>query len=283
MSINIISDILIPCSGIIIGGIFGFLFKTCWEGRLYKAKKYDEIILANELIILKEKLDIYWSIYFKLVICLSTKLHIKKINNTTTEISKMIQMENDIIIKNLEEIITIISNNTQIMDIDDNLLELILRFISHVLSYKCLLQLNIVNKIPSDYGFPYPDEFTKEITRRTILIQSKYEEYIGHKYNSQNLKGISFLTMSLNNIDSSINNYEFQQKLKKIHSNTISIEKNNTDIFQSDSDTIDDDFVINPNDINLTDIFIGVYQNNELSKQPNSLDLLNSQKIEINK
>jgi hypothetical protein len=57
--------------------------------------------------------------------------------------NKPIQIENQIIIKNLDEIVEIISTNIQKMNIDETLLDLILQFITHVLAYKCLKQLNI--------------------------------------------------------------------------------------------------------------------------------------------
>jgi len=197
MSSNTITDIVVPIVCALSGVILGFIFRILWERRINKVIKYDEIILNNEIDTLKEKLDIYWSIYFKLLICLSAKLQIKKIKESSNELINMIQMENDVIIKNLEDIISLITKNTQTMDMDDYLLDLILRFISHVLAYKCLRQLNI-KKLPSEYGFPFPDEFTHEITRRTLLIQSKYEEYLGNKYDSEKFNGINYLNISLN-------------------------------------------------------------------------------------
>jgi hypothetical protein len=102
---NTITDIVIPIICTLSGVFCGFLFRIIWERRINKAIKYDEIVLNNEINNLKEKLEIYWSIYFKLLICLSAKLQIKKIKESSSDLVNMIQMENDVIIKNLEDIV----------------------------------------------------------------------------------------------------------------------------------------------------------------------------------
>ena len=94
--------------------------------------------INKEIINLKDRLQIYWSIYFKLLICQSANIQMIKINN----MNKPIQIENQTIIKNLDEIVEIISTNIQKMNIDETFLDLILQFITHVLAYKCLKQLN---------------------------------------------------------------------------------------------------------------------------------------------
>jgi hypothetical protein len=217
MDFNIVTEIIIPICCYIGGLLFGFVFRMCWERRISRVTKYDEIVLNNEIDNIKEKLDVYWSIYFKLLICLTGKIQIKKLREMSTDLVNMIQMENDVIIKNLEDIVQIIIKNVQKMDMDDNLLDLILRFISHVLAYKCLRQINMCKKLPSEFGFPFPDEFTQEITRRTLLVQSKYEEYMGHKYDSEKFKGIEYLNMSLNNTETSndINNNNGPEMLRQ--------------------------------------------------------------------
>jgi hypothetical protein len=266
-------DMLFIPLGSITGVFIGFIFRLLYERNINKIIKLDEIILNNEISNLKEKLDKYWSIYFKLLICLSAKLQIKKIKESSDGLINMIQMENDVIIKNLEDIVSIITKNTQILDMDDYLLDLILRFISHVLAYKCLRQSNI-KRLPSEYGFPFPDKFTHEITRRTLLIQSKYDEYLGRKYNSEKLKGIKYLNISFDYIEKNNNNesdiyrkneldIEFQKKLKEIHikTSTIITKNNNNDEFYNNDDD-QDSINIDPDDIDLNEIFICTYQNN---------------------
>lgn len=286
------NNYIVPLSTI-LGVIFGFFFRMLWERRINKVIKHDEIVLNNEIDNLKEKLSIYWTIYFKLLICLSAKLQIKKIRETSNELINMIQMENDVIITNLEEIVSIITKNTQKMDMDDYLLDLILRFISHVLAYKCLRQLNI-KKLPSEYGFPFPDEFTQEITRRTLIIQTKYDEYLGNKYDSKKFKGIDYLNISLNNTPennfsrkgikrNNTINLEFQKKLKEIHIKTntaINNNEKNQVVFEkkiSSSNDENDLISIDPDDINLEDVFIFTYQNkNELNNDVNTTIIQNN-------
>ena len=130
--------------------------------------KYDEMVLNDTINNIKDKLDIYWPIYFKLLIFQSAKVQINKLKETN-ELTNMIELENENIIKNLENIINLITQNVQKMDIDEILMDQILRFITHVLAYKCLRQSNIQKKLPSDYGFSFPDEFISEITSRTMI------------------------------------------------------------------------------------------------------------------
>ena len=99
MDSEIITRIIIPiiCSfGGILFGIFSHIF---WTQRINKIQKYNQIILNNEIEYLKKKLDLYWSIYFKLLICLLAKMQIKKIREISNEFNNMIQIENDLIIK----------------------------------------------------------------------------------------------------------------------------------------------------------------------------------------
>lgn len=264
------SDIIIPIGTAIAGGIIGFLFDYCCKRESKKNQVYDKMILNNELDNLKDKLDIYWNIYFKLLICLSAKLQIKKVKDLDANLKNMITMENDVIIKNLEEIVDLITKNIQKLDIDDNILDMILRFITHVLAYKCLKQINI-KKNPSEYGFSFPDDFTYEITKRTLLYQENYDKYVGNNYDINKLKELNNYTrQSLCNLDTSSNkiNLEFQKKIKEIYEKNMvqfnEILNNN----QTDDDiSIELDTNINPDDINLKDIFINVYQTRNKQKQ----------------
>ena len=66
MDNTILTDIIVPLSSAIAGVILGFIFRMCWERRINKIIKYDEIVLNTEIENLKTKLDIYWPIYFVL-------------------------------------------------------------------------------------------------------------------------------------------------------------------------------------------------------------------------
>lgn len=59
--------IIIPIVTSFGGLFFGFVFRMCWERRINKKIKYDEIMLNSQLEHLKEKSDVYWSIYVKLL------------------------------------------------------------------------------------------------------------------------------------------------------------------------------------------------------------------------
>ena len=162
--------------------------------------------------------------------------------------NKMLQLENETIIKNLDEIIEIISNNIQKMNVDENLLNLILQFITHVLAFKCLKQLNIKNKTPSEYGYPFPDQFTQEITTRTFKYQSNFEKYLGD-------------TSIINTISNL--NLNIKEKIKQIHEQIP--QQTNISLTQSNSIQIDDDdcdIIFDPSDIDL----LAIFDNNKINK-----------------
>lgn len=179
MELNISKDIIIPLVTS-IGGVFtGILFRMYWERRINKALKQDELIVNDQFTNLKDRLIIYWKIYFKLLVCLSTKTQINKITAETRRLHNITEIETDIIMNNLDEIIVLITQNIHNMEVNNTMLEMILRFISHVLAYKCIRRLSIVGH-PSEYGYPFPDDFTNEISRRTFKYQKKYDKLFGN-------------------------------------------------------------------------------------------------------
>jgi hypothetical protein len=299
MNSETITNIIISVLCSLFAMIFGSFFHIYWHQRINKIKKYNEIILNNEIVYLKEKLDIYWSIYFKLLICMNVTIQIKKIKETSNEFNNR-----DIIIKNFDDIISIIIKNSYNLDMDDYLLDLILRFISYVFAYKCICQSNI-KKSPSEYGFPFPDEFIKEITRRVLLIQSKYNEYSENKYDSKKIKDIKYLNISLNHIESKTN-IKFQQKFREIFIKMRNIPDNMptnidqnlaniptnidqnlaniptnidqnlanipTNINHDNYNCIDDEYEDESYKIDLNQIFISTYQNTNKSIDNKSID-----------
>jgi hypothetical protein len=247
------SNIFISLLSSLVCLFLGIIIRKYYERQLNYHIKRDDLVLNNEINNLKDRLQIYWSIYFKLLICQSANMQMIKINN----MDKPIQIENQIIIKNLDEIVEIISTNIQKMNIDETLLDLILQFITHVLAYKCLKQLNIKNRTPSEYGYPFPDQFTQEITSRTFKYQLLFETYIGHKnliFNQQ--------------INTNLN-INIKDKIKKIHENipTHIIERQLSNIIQFDDDDLD--IVCDPADIDL----LAIFENNKIVR--NSHEVIN--------
>jgi hypothetical protein len=165
---------------------------------------------------INKKLDIYWQIYYKLLTCLSAKIQIKNLNKA--EINY-----NEIIIKNLDDIVKIISENMELLDVDKLFLDSIIRFISHVSAYKCTKFCNL--EINCD-NFPFPDDLTQYIINRILDLSD----------NKLNLKNPYLELEEINNV-----NIEFKNKLNDLDDD-ISIE-------------------INPDDINIDDIFINIYNN----------------------
>ena len=210
------SNIIISFICSTVGIIFGFIIRKYFERKINYDTKHDELVLNNEIENLKNKLDIYWSIYFKLLICQSVNMQIKKLKNIK-------QIDNEIIIKNLDEIVLIISNNIQKMNIDNKLLDLILQFITHVFSYK-LSSIKI---------YSFPDRFTDEITSRTFRYQLLFNKYINN-----------------NEPDKLNTDLEFKEKIKKIHEH---ITTNTINQIQIDEEDLDVD--CNIEDIDLEAIF----------------------------
>ena len=235
------SNIIISFIWSLVGLIIGIIIRKYFERKLNYEIKHDELKLNDMMITSKDKLTIYWSIYFKLLICQSANMQINKINNN---MNRMLYLENETIIKNLNEIVDIISNNIQKMNVDEKLLDLILQFITHVLAYNCLKQLNIKNKTPSDYGYPFPDQFTQEITSMTLKYQSIFDEYIGNKTDK-------IINPNLNpNL-----NLNIKDKIKKIHEQILQniIKSQSDNSIQFDEDDLD--IICDPADIDLLAIF----------------------------
>lgn len=208
-------DIILSFICSLIGIIFGFIFRKYYERKVNYYKKHDELVLDTEIENLKDKLNIYWAIYFKLLKCQSVNIQLKK-NNIKY---------NEIIIKELDDIIDIISKNIQKMDIDTLLLDLIVQLTTHVLSYK----LNNNNE------YPFPDRFTIEITNRTFKYQSLFNKYIKNP-------NIEILTTDI----------EFKDKIKIINNHII---QSNHIINPIHIDDDDLDIECNIDDINLEAIF----------------------------
>lgn len=240
IDLNIVISLI--CS--IICLVLGIVIRKYYERQLNYYIKHDDMIIENEINNLKDRLQIYWSIYFKLLICQSANMQMIKINN----MNKPIQIENQTIINNLDQIVEIISTNIQKMNIDETLLDLILQFITHVLAYKCLKQLNIKNRTPSEYGYPFPDQFTQEITSRTFKYQLLFETYIGSNNKISNQE-----------INTNLN-INIKEKIKKIHENipTHIIQRQLSNIIQFDDDDLD--IICDPADIDL----LAIFENNKI-------------------
>jgi hypothetical protein len=221
-------SIILTC----VGSIFGYYFRIFYERKLNKNISYDNLKLNKTSELLKQKLDIYWLIYFKLLICLSAKNQIKKLRSDQSE---FINIEKYIILQNLDEVVNLLCRNISIINPDDYLLNLILRFINHVIIYNGLRQLKIYDKNPSDFECPYPDNFTVEITKRTLNLQKEYNKY---------------LDVDSDKILNTEEKNDEQQKLSLIVNKIVNDNRINTD--SNDIEDVDD---INISDIDIENIF----------------------------
>lgn len=188
--------VILPVAASIVSVVIGIFLKKYFDKTMDKIIKKRELVLNTQFDTLKEKTKLYWLIYFKLLRCLSTKMLIDKLNDDDS--LNIITLESDIIIPTMEDVINLINNNIHIMDVDDEFLELILRLTSHVITYKCLKNLHI-NKKPSEYGFPYPSDFTIEIKKRALFVQDKYDEFIENQKKSTIIKFINNINDNFEN------------------------------------------------------------------------------------
>lgn len=117
--------------------------------------------------------DIYWPVYFRLTACLVVKEQMA-LNRGHVRPDALSNIETSIVFKNHDEVLEILAANAHWLAADGYMLDLVTRYLTHVVVYKNLRAMGIRGKTPSQYGVPYPDEFTTEIRRRTLEAQHHY-------------------------------------------------------------------------------------------------------------
>jgi hypothetical protein len=159
--------------------ILGYLTKTIIDLILLKK---DRIFKLYE----RQLSEFYWPIYIRHHE--NNTLRIRGLSkgadfdNTSNKIA--ISIENNVIMKNNQEIVDIIMSNIHISFPDKEFLHVIKEFLKHVEMYKAIRAADVEDKYPVDFNADYPTEFGRIIEERTLLLQNK----INRLYKNKNKK-----------------------------------------------------------------------------------------------
>jgi hypothetical protein len=91
------------------------------------------------------------------------------------------QIEISFLIKNHEEIVSIIEGNVYLAQADDELLSDLVAYIKHVAVYKSLREAKNYDRNPIDLGDPFPKYLIKRIEERLKLLQDEYDKLVEPK------------------------------------------------------------------------------------------------------
>lgn len=243
-----------------LGGLFSAIF-----GVFYLEKKKKQTLLATEIEIdnIRNKLKyFYYPIHFKLLRLQYAKYHIKYLKNIFDN-TEIIKIEEDIILNIHKEIIEIITNNNYLNDIDENMDQALIKYINHATLYINLRKFNIY-KMPSQYGFDFPAEFSTLIENNTIELKKMYDTFMGLNKNTNKIKkhllNDTIIDMSRynkhNNIIEILNNPE--SKFHKNLTDDINISNSKKILFDS---ILNDPNITTKGIQNLTTIFNNISSN----------------------
>ena len=91
------------------------------------------------------------------------------------------EIELSFLIKNHEEIVSIIESNVYLAQADDELFADLVAYIKHVAVYKSLREAKNYDLNPIDLGDPFPKDLIKRIEERLRLLQTEYDKLIQPK------------------------------------------------------------------------------------------------------
>ena len=161
-----------------------------WISKYLEINK-QRIILQNKIketnrdkiysIVEKQLSNFYYPVYFRLqkdnaLWKLSPQLAGKEVAlpQETNDI-----IERDYILKNHNEILSIIENNIHLIEIDSQLQESINDYLKHIAVYDTIRKVPLTNKLnPIDFGAPYPKSFIEIIKERMAILQKKNNELL---------------------------------------------------------------------------------------------------------
>jgi hypothetical protein len=105
---------------------------------------------------------------------------IPQLSDTATRIPDRIgrEIELNYLIKNQEEIVSLIESNIYLAGADEELAEGFAAYIRHVAVYRALRATNTYDLNPIDVGEPFPDGIIPAIEGRLKKLQSDYERLV---------------------------------------------------------------------------------------------------------
>ncbi|MFP9112490.1 hypothetical protein ACLI1A_01010 [Flavobacterium sp. RHBU_3] len=166
---------------IIVGFYLNKFLEIDKQRNILKNKITETTRDKNISIIEKQLSNFYYPIYFRLqrdnaLWKLSPQLY-KTNNQLPAESNSLI--ENEYILKNHREILSIIENNIHLIEIDDKLQEAINLYIKHITVYEIIRKTeSIKNLNPIDFDAKYPHTFMEIITQKMKYLQNKNNSYL---------------------------------------------------------------------------------------------------------
>src|ERR1051325_1224524 len=88
------------------------------------------------------------------------------------------EIERSFLLKNHEEVVSIIESNVYLAEADDDLLADLVAYIKHVAVYKSLREANNYDLNPIDLGEPFPENLLGRIENRLRKLQADYDKLI---------------------------------------------------------------------------------------------------------
>lgn len=150
----------------------------------------DKFVLRNELEKVKRTREIefrekqlslfYWPIYFRFVKDSALWKIIPQLSDAAETVPDQIgrEIELNYLIKNHEEIVSLIESNIYLAGADDKLTQSFAAYIRHVAVYKALRATNTYDLNPIDVGEPMPDDIIAAIEVRLKKLQNDYERLV---------------------------------------------------------------------------------------------------------
>lgn len=163
---SLMSAFILP----ILLAVIGYVSKSIYEILIEREKRRRNLI--------EDKLkSFYWPILTRIEQNSSIWKLILHKRSEMNELEKKIgvYVEENIILKNHREIMSVILGNRFLAKFDTDLSESLNKFFRHVAIYEGILQAK-ENIFPGYIGAPYPTEFDEIITKRTIELQKKLDK-----------------------------------------------------------------------------------------------------------
>jgi hypothetical protein len=180
----IMAEIIIP----IATGLGGFFIKSLWEKYSGRKEKIRTLRLDKKVDLYEDRLKkFYWPLYFRLLILFSAWHQLNKFSPYISSETRL-KFEKDIIFKYHGQIRKIISKYIYLIDMDDDMNDLLIAYMNHINVYEQIRIAGISDKLPSDYGFPFPQDFTRKIIRETLKLQAEYDVLMGEAYDKDKFK-----------------------------------------------------------------------------------------------
>lgn len=147
--------------------------KAALNGELEKLRQSRELEFKE-----KQLSAFYWPVYFRLVKDNAIWKIIPQLSDAKHTIADHLgrEVELNYLIKNHEEIVSMIEANIYLAGADEEMLNMIAAYIRHVAVYKTLRETGTYDLNPIDVGEPLPRGFIPLIEARLKQLQAEFDE-----------------------------------------------------------------------------------------------------------